>query len=159
MSSLPASPARGDGFLGPVPSSLPAALEGVQPPPISADLEAEQTVQSSMLGSDNPPFAHLPGPSKQPLIYPTTQQPIEGSTSNNTSKEFAEAVFFSYGVVVFFGLEEGQERGILEDVEAAGAMRHKMDEDKWEIEECHYAASIFCPPSLFPATKKILIVT
>ncbi|OCH86851.1 DUF155-domain-containing protein [Obba rivulosa] len=56
-----------------------------------------------------------------------------------SESEFAEAVFFSYGVVVFFGLAEGQERGILEDVEAAGVVRRKIDEDDWEIEQCHYA--------------------
>jgi len=50
----------------------------------------------------------------------------------------ADAVFFSYGVVVFFGLEESQERNILEDIGGAGVMKRKMVEDRWEIEECHY---------------------
>lgn len=50
----------------------------------------------------------------------------------------AEAVFFSYGVAVFFGFTENQEIGILEDVEGAGVMKRKMTEDNWEIEECHF---------------------
>jgi len=50
----------------------------------------------------------------------------------------AEAVFFSYGVAVFFGFAENQEIGILEDVERAGVMKRKMTEDDWEVEECHF---------------------
>lgn len=51
----------------------------------------------------------------------------------------AEVVFFDYGVVVFFGLEEGQERDILDDIDSAGIMKRKIDEEAWEIEECHFA--------------------
>ncbi|EMD35503.1 hypothetical protein CERSUDRAFT_116241 [Gelatoporia subvermispora B] len=65
-----------------------------------------------------------------------TDQQLRANIHEN---DFAEAVFFDYGVVVFFGLAEGQERGILEDVDAAGVMRRKIDEDDWEVEECHYA--------------------
>lgn len=50
----------------------------------------------------------------------------------------AEAVFFSYGVAVFFGFAENQEIGILEDIERAGVMKRKMMQDDWEIEECHF---------------------
>lgn len=50
----------------------------------------------------------------------------------------AEVVFFAYGVVVFSGLEESQERSILEDVENAGVVRRKIEEDDWEVEECHF---------------------
>ncbi|KAF9530287.1 hypothetical protein CPB83DRAFT_851313 [Crepidotus variabilis] len=50
-----------------------------------------------------------------------------------------EVVFFEYGVVVFFGLSEGQEKDILEDINRAGVVRKSMDEDDWEIEECHFA--------------------
>ena len=50
----------------------------------------------------------------------------------------AEAVFFSYGVAVFFGFTENQEIGILEDVERAGVMKRRMTEADWEVEECHF---------------------
>ncbi|KAF8644902.1 hypothetical protein AX16_008186 [Volvariella volvacea WC 439] len=53
--------------------------------------------------------------------------------------EIGEVVFFEYGVVVFFGLQENQERDILEDIERAGIMRRRIVEPDWEIEECHYA--------------------
>lgn len=80
---------------------------------------------------------------REPSAHPPTH-PHRTNTKRvpGTKEEFAEAIFFSYGVVVFFGLDEGQERGILEDVQAAGTMIRKMDEDGWEVEECHYAV---CP--------------
>ncbi|KAH9936015.1 DUF155-domain-containing protein [Amylocystis lapponica] len=56
-----------------------------------------------------------------------------------SADEFAEAIFFAYGVVVFFGLTEAQERGILEDVDKVGVLRRRLVEGDWEIEECHYA--------------------
>ncbi|KZT03953.1 uncharacterized protein LAESUDRAFT_320505 [Laetiporus sulphureus 93-53] len=56
---------------------------------------------------------------------------------NAREGEYAETVFL-YGVAVFYGLSEEQERGILEDVEHAGLMRRKFVKDDWEIEECHY---------------------
>ncbi|KAH9074186.1 DUF155-domain-containing protein [Lactarius deliciosus] len=51
----------------------------------------------------------------------------------------AEIVFFAYGVVVFFGFEEMQERYILEDVDGAGALKGVRAEGEWEVEECHFA--------------------
>ncbi|KAJ6581207.1 hypothetical protein B0H19DRAFT_928955 [Mycena capillaripes] len=54
-------------------------------------------------------------------------------------EDVVEVVFFEYGVVVFFGLDEQQEKSILEDIENAGIMRQKIAEENWEIEECHFA--------------------
>ncbi|KAK0458738.1 DUF155-domain-containing protein [Desarmillaria tabescens] len=54
------------------------------------------------------------------------------------AEDVAEVVFFEYGVAVFFGLDEGQERNILEDIENAKIMTRKIAEDDWEIEECHF---------------------
>lgn len=56
-------------------------------------------------------------------------------------EDVAEVVFFEYGVIVFFGLEEGQERDIIEDIAQAGIMRRGIPEAAWEIEECHFAVS------------------
>lgn len=55
----------------------------------------------------------------------------------------AEAVFFDYGVIVFFGFDEGQERSIIDDIENAGIMSRKLVEDDWEIEECHFTVGLF----------------
>lgn len=50
----------------------------------------------------------------------------------------AEVVFFEYGVIVFFGLDERGERDVLEDITKAGGMKRLINEDEWEIEECHF---------------------
>ena len=77
-------------------------------------------------------------------VTPTVQMPLSPvipprrSPSHVDPDLFAEAVFFAYGVVVFFGFDEAQERGILEDVETAEIMQKPLPEERWEIEECHY---------------------
>jgi hypothetical protein len=53
----------------------------------------------------------------------------------------AEAVFYSYGVSVFFGFTETQEKEIMEDCLNAGAWSRPQEEDEWEVEECHYVVS------------------
>ena len=53
----------------------------------------------------------------------------------------AEIVFFTYGVAVFFGFDEIQERYILEDLHGAGALKVPRPEGEWEVEECHFAVS------------------
>lgn len=55
--------------------------------------------------------------------------------------EVGEVVFFEYGVVVFFGLEERQERDILEDIERAAITKRPIEEKDWEVEECHFIVS------------------
>ncbi|CAE6424480.1 unnamed protein product [Rhizoctonia solani] len=52
--------------------------------------------------------------------------------------DIADVVFFDYGVVVFFGLDETQEQDILEDLYNAGVLQGRRSEDDWEMEECHY---------------------
>ncbi|XP_006463387.1 hypothetical protein AGABI2DRAFT_179752 [Agaricus bisporus var. bisporus H97] len=52
--------------------------------------------------------------------------------------ENVEVIFFEYGVVVFFGLTEAQEKDILEDIDNAGIMKRKINYDHWEVEECHF---------------------
>ncbi|KAJ7173781.1 hypothetical protein C8R46DRAFT_1083954 [Mycena filopes] len=77
-----------------------------------------------------------PGPSNAGNDTPAS----EGAPAPAIPEEdVAEVVFFEYGVVVFFGLEEHQERSILEDIDNAGIMRQKILESDWEIEECHFA--------------------
>jgi len=40
---------------------------------------------------------------------------------------------------VFFGLEERHEKDILEDIANAGIVKRPIEEDDWEIDECHFA--------------------
>lgn len=72
--------------------------------------------------------------------------------------DVAEVVFFEYGVVVFFGLLEGQEKGILEDVDAAGIMSRKIEEADWEIEECHFTVSLNSSNSISPLTTEYSMI-
>ncbi|KAF6744724.1 DUF155-domain-containing protein [Ephemerocybe angulata] len=50
-----------------------------------------------------------------------------------------EVVFFDYGVVVFFGLTEREERDILDDIQQAGVLQRPINEEEFEVEECHFA--------------------
>ncbi|KAG2139568.1 hypothetical protein BD769DRAFT_1663449 [Suillus cothurnatus] len=72
-----------------------------------------------------------------------TKERAEGERHEQAEVEeedrIAEVVFFAYGVAVFFGLEEGQERAIVEDISNASILKRPMKEDDWEIEECHFA--------------------
>ncbi|OJT14027.1 Sporulation protein RMD8 [Trametes pubescens] len=87
-----------------------------------------------------------------PIVVTTEEREHEPSRSENLrprriskrktkseAENFAEAIFFDYGVVVFYGFREDQELGILEDVEEAGVMLRKIPHDDWEVEAFHYA--------------------
>lgn len=81
---------------------------------------------------------------ERPDILPSRSTSTTVGTAKPKPKKekegpFAEAVFFAYGVVVFYGFTEEQERGILEDVEGAAVLADKLKETEWEIEQCHYA--------------------
>jgi uncharacterized Rmd1/YagE family protein len=75
--------------------------------------------------------------------YPSQMRPAPklGRKSTHFSDKVAEAVFFSYGVSVFFGFQANEERMIMEDCEAAGVWVRGQDEDDWEVEEFHYVVS------------------
>lgn len=66
-----------------------------------------------------------------------TPEPV--APMRSVEDDVVEVVFFEYGVVVFFGLEERFEKDIIEDVEKAGVMKRRIDEDDWKVEECHFA--------------------
>ena len=60
---------------------------------------------------------------------------------SSSSIKVGEVVFFDYGVTVFFGLTEREERDILEDCESAGVWSRPLREDDWEVEECHHVSN------------------
>lgn len=70
--------------------------------------------------------------------YPSPPRRRRRSNQNRV----AEAVFFSYGVSVFFGFQESEEHSIMEDIKAAGVWQSGADEDDWENEEFHYVVSV-----------------
>ncbi|GJE96559.1 DUF155-domain-containing protein [Phanerochaete sordida] len=112
-------------FSAPTPSIDTAEMNGyiaTSPPATGAMSEPEPEVDTPRIRSPVSPSVPMPS-RRSPHPDPET---------------FAEAVFFAYGVVVFFGLAEAQERSILEDVESAEIMQKPLPEARWEIEECHY---------------------
>ncbi|RDB30684.1 Sporulation protein RMD8 [Hypsizygus marmoreus] len=94
-----------------------------------ADLERQEESAVPASTSDNE------GPPERQIRW---QSPPRMPSRVRQSAEIAEVVFFDYGVVVFFGLLERQERDILEDIERAGVFKRPIEEAKWEIEECHF---------------------
>ena len=81
--------------------------------------------------------------SQAPTLVPPPAPASEPRTPVATGDDAAEIVFFAYGVAVFFGFDEMQERDILEDVHGAGTLKGARTESDWEIEECHFAVSRF----------------
>lgn len=82
------------------------------------------------------PSAPPPAP-QRPESLPQT--PASAETIGLKEEDaVADVIFFSYGVVVFFGLAEQQELDILADLKTAGILVRKFKDDDWEIEECHY---------------------
>lgn len=135
------------------PDDLPS-----HPPHHTADqLEAElenilESPQSSnppqlIRSSSHPPSTQYSRPTAMPPRYPlnhTRSQPVLRSRrrkSHSTTNQIAEAVFFSYGVSIFFGFQEDEERAVMEDLDAAGGWIRGLEEDDWEVEEFHYAVS------------------
>jgi len=82
-----------------------------------------------------------PSITQSPTLIPPTAPVSEPMTPVAAGDDAAEIVFFAYGVVVFFGFDEMQERDILEDVHGAGTVKGVRAESEWEIEECHFAVS------------------
>lgn len=110
------------------PSSAPTAqLEGFSPGTSPLNVKDYATdVETPKLAATNLPVSSTAAPQQR-----RASPPLDPDT-------FGEAIFFQYGVVVFFGLDVSQEHSILEDVEGAGIMVKPLPEDRWEVEECHY---------------------
>jgi uncharacterized Rmd1/YagE family protein len=80
-------------------------------------------------------------PPRYPLTHTRSQPTLRNRRrkSHSTTNQIAEAVFFSYGVSIFFGFQEDEERAVMEDIDAAGGWIRGLGEDDWEVEEFHYA--------------------
>lgn len=123
------------------------------PPPDVTDTETETETETAGFVTEpepgTPQSARAPvGPSTDvdpgaetdPGTYQRWRPPPvpEVEIPKPNDDDVAEVVFFEYGVVVFFGLSEREEKDILEDIDNAGIMKRQIQEGNWEIEECHY---------------------
>ena len=94
-----------------------------------------------ILISDFEPIFPSTGTEFTPEI-PSPPPPPMPLRSRMPEERVAEVVFFEYGVVVFFGLEERQEIDILADIEKAQILKRRIAEDDWEVEEFHFIVCI-----------------
>ncbi|KAK4684568.1 required for meiotic nuclear division protein 1, partial [Tremellales sp. Uapishka_1] len=114
----------------------------------------EHVPSTALSPSDLPPVAAPPAIPEyiqqhgQPR-YPSghTHHPRPRAKSHSHQTKVAEAVFFSYGVSVFFGFGEQEEKLIMEDCENAGVWLRGQEEDDWEVEEFHY---VYDPDAEYP---------
>ncbi|OBZ67896.1 Sad1-interacting factor 3 [Grifola frondosa] len=128
------SEAEEDGYQGTYFSSVA--------PPLASEIEGYIPSTSPMVATTELPEAAQAVPQESQERTPEQEQPRKQrrklSRASQSSHEFAEAIFFAYGVVVFFGMSDAQEHGIIEDLDAAGIMERPLSEDDWEVEACHY---------------------
>ncbi|KAK7463008.1 Sad1-interacting factor 3 [Stygiomarasmius scandens] len=144
---------REDGYITSSPVERRSVPESSSVPLVSdsdaysqTDAEDPEPVISPISDPEQPrtPFV-MPIPSISPSHPPplptsTTYPSISPTTPFSASyQENAEVIFFEFGVVVFFGLSEVQEKSILEDLENNRIMQRRIPEAHWEIEECHFA--------------------
>ncbi|WVQ63927.1 uncharacterized protein L199_002083 [Kwoniella botswanensis] len=109
------------------PSDLPSPSEHPSPTAESSySHHNQQQHEEHRVVSPESEFSPQPQPVKRPR------------RKSHTTQNVAEAVFFSYGVSVFFGFSELEEREIMEDCETASTWIRGLGEDDWEIEEFHY---------------------
>ncbi|KIO21237.1 hypothetical protein M407DRAFT_80599, partial [Tulasnella calospora MUT 4182] len=103
--------------------------------------EAEPLLESE---TEEPTGAFAESPERAgftiPIATPLPPRPRRPTKKNpkNEGDDIAEMVVFDYGVVVFFGFEESQERDVLEDFDRAMICVRPRPEEKWEVESCHY---------------------
>jgi len=121
--------------------------------------EPETPISEIIPSTSYPSYDIDPGAETDPGVYAqqktpddSLEQPIHTSSQPQSEDEVAEVVFFEYGVLVFFGLKEQQEKDIIEDIEKAGILKRKIQEDDWEIEECHFTVCRPYSPGFFLLT-------
>ena len=107
--------------------------------------EPETPISEIIPSTSYPSYDIDPGAETDPGVYAQQRMPDDSLEQPNhelsqpqREDDVAEVVFFEYGVLVFFGLKEQQEKDIIEDIEKAGILKRKFEEDDWEIEECHF---------------------
>ncbi|KAJ2987897.1 hypothetical protein NUW54_g9289 [Trametes sanguinea] len=127
------------GIEGYMPSASPVTathgLPAESPGPIeSAALNQARASQQVRVVVDAEEREHEPP--KSEVMRPRR---VSRRKAVEEEENFAEAIFFEYGVVVFYGFREDQELGIIEDVEEAGILTRRIPHDDWEVEACHYA--------------------
>ncbi|CDO70365.1 hypothetical protein BN946_scf184999.g5 [Trametes cinnabarina] len=121
------------------PVTDPVGLSSESPRPIESAAQ-EQASASLRVRVVVEAEEREPEPAKSEAMRPRR---VSRRKAASEEENFAEAIFFEYGVVVFYGFREDQELGIIEDVEEAGILTRKIPHDDWEVEACHYTVISF----------------
>jgi uncharacterized Rmd1/YagE family protein len=146
-SSPPTRRARFDPADGYISTSPTEMRRAAREPDTEGEGDATETETEPLLSPPpdldallSPPASAAPFTTPEPSPSPLPETPLESAHEPAPDHAaVAEVVFFAYGVVVFFGLDEAQERGVLEDIAGASALRRPLNEARWEIEELYYA--------------------
>ncbi|KAG8881582.1 hypothetical protein FRB98_004244 [Tulasnella sp. 332] len=108
---------------------------------ISASPPVNRGQHSDTEHEHNPMTPHMldeplraPPPTESPPKQPRISPKKSFSKPKEEADRIAEMIVFDYGVVVFFGFDESQERNVLEDLDRAMICVRPRQEDKWEIE-------------------------
>lgn len=103
-------------------------------------ISASPPITRSVAHRNDPP---TPDPNNESATLPANRAGLKLRQTKKKEEvdRIAEMIVFDYGVVVFFGFEESQERALLEDLDRAMIMVRPRPEDKWEVEVCHYVVS------------------
>ncbi|KAI0738962.1 hypothetical protein C8Q80DRAFT_1113144 [Daedaleopsis nitida] len=154
------SEAEEDGYQGTYFTSEPEAASGIEGFMPSASPETlthgvslsdhlyDQSLSSSSSQKRPEREENLSHEDMNPGLIPPPRAgttPTKRSSRRAAASEeqnFAEVIFFDYGVVVFFGFREDQELGIIEDIEAAAIMVREIPHDDWEVEAFHYSHNL-----------------
>lgn len=100
-------------------------------------------------------------PPRYPLAHTRSQPAVmraKRRKSHSTTNQVAEAVFFSYGVSVFFGFQEDEEKAVMEDIDEAGGWIRGMEEEDWEVEEFHYVVSLPDGPWMIALAAEVTLM-
>ncbi|KAL1743533.1 hypothetical protein HDZ31DRAFT_40748 [Schizophyllum fasciatum] len=146
--SVRLSEAEENGYQGTYFTSHP-----VESPPSETFLTPDESPGSNGASSDDETDASVATPRARRSPAPQVQSPSEEvphdtehhDAEHHDAGDIAEAVFFEYGVAVFFGFTEDQEQSILDDIAQASAYKRPMVSADWEVEECHYTVDPHIP--------------
>lgn len=162
---------RNDGYItsSPVMTGIPHLKQSISPPFSSASYGQSETETEVLATASEPEFVPVLSEMElEPERHTDTEvirEPLSldqsltlsrndeaaqlqhqlHKSSRLSEESLAEVVFFEYGVVVFFGLEEQHERDIIEDIERADIPKRRIAESDWEVEEFHYTVGTVEP--------------
>ena len=113
------------------------------------------TLESNENNEDYISGGFIPSSSPEAPLHTAPSEERPKPKPRIVEENVAEVVFFAYGVVVFFNLSEDQEKMIIDDLDNALVLVRKIDDNKWETEECHFSVSSSARSTFLNADKAL----